>query len=240
MFERRGGQLSAAEVQYLNLSSGNTGTAQCLINNTVAACRSSMAPKNPASVGSFHYAAAHLQQLAVDMGLGTQTRAQLATTLRGVLGTDLSITYLQPQLAGGVQMSSAQYGLFLRKILSGKLLLSGGALGSNAVCTYTKPTSATTGRMQCPKSEYSPADDVPHGLDEAWSYSLGHWVETDPVVGDGAFSSPGFGGFYPWIDSSRSYYGILARNEGKATAASASVSCGRLIRKAWLTGIAQP
>lgn len=240
VYERRGGQLSTAEIRYLNLTSGNTGSAQCTLNNTVSACRGLMGPGNPGRAGSFYYAPAHFQQQAMEMGLGNQTKAQLATTLRGVLGNDLSLSYPRPHMAGGVQMSAAQYGLFLRKILSGRLLLSGGALGSHAVCTYTSETSATTGRVQCPNALFSPTDGIDHSLEEAWSYSLGHWVENDPVVGDGAFSSPGFGGFYPWIDSSRSYYGVLARLETKASSAGASVSCGRLIRKAWLTGIVQP
>jgi hypothetical protein len=42
---------------------------------------------------------------------------------------------------------------------------------------------------------------------ESWHHSVGHWVEDDPVVGDGAFSSPGAFGFYPWVDASRTHYG---------------------------------
>ena len=39
-------------------------------------------------------------------------------------------------------------------------------------------------------------------------------MEDDPAVhGDGAFSSPGAFGFYPWIDSSKSYYGIISRQQ---------------------------
>jgi hypothetical protein len=74
-------------------------------------------------------------------------------------------------------------------------------------------------------------------LDESWHYSIGHWVEDDPKVGDGAFSSPGAFGFYPWIDASKTYYGVVARAE--APGALESVYCGRLIRKAWVTGGAQ-
>lgn len=238
VYQRRGGQLSAADLSFLTLSSGHTGSGQCLTNNTVSACRNSMGPFDPAAVDLFYYGPAHLQQHAVELGLGSKTRAQLATAVRSVLGTDISLSYLQAQVASGVQMSTAQYGLFLRKILGGKLLLSGGALGSDSVCTYTSATS-DSGRMLCPKSLYSPTDATPYALNEAWTYSLAHWVESDPLVGDGAFSSPGYGGFYPWIDATRSYYGILARVEMKNTAANASVNCGRLIRKAWMTGVAQ-
>jgi hypothetical protein len=58
-------------------------------------------------------------------------------------------------------------------------------------------------------------------------------------VGDGAFSSPGALGFYPWIDASKRWYGILARRapgpEGNQGYLSAR--CGRQIRKAWITGV---
>ena len=68
-------------------------------------------------------------------------------------------------------------------------------------------------------------------------YAAGHWVEDDPVTGDGAFSSPGAFGFYPWIDQSKTYYGVVARMAQNG--AWPSVQCGRLIRKAWLSGTAQ-
>ena len=64
--------------------------------------------------------------------------------------------------------------------------------------------------------------------------------EDDSDVGDGAFSSPGAYGFYPWVDAERSFYGVLAR-EVPATGGIGygSAVCGRAIRKAWLTGVAQ-
>lgn len=237
--QRRNGQLSGADLQALTLSSGHTGSGQCLIYNTVKACRDVMGAMNPAAMGSFYYAPAHLQQHGVDFGLGPMTKAQLATEVRRLLGTDLALTYGQPQLASGVTTSASTYGLFLRKILGGKLLLSGSALGSHAVCTYTGSPTGTEGRAICPKSLYTPNSGFYFTSNEAWSYSLAHWVEDDPLVGDRAYSSPGYAGFYPWIDSTRSYYGILARNEATLTSAQGSVNCGRKIRKAWATGIAQ-
>jgi hypothetical protein len=79
----------------------------------------------------------------------------------------------------------------------------------------------------------------------AWHYSYGHWVEDEPGTGDGAFSSPGKFGFYPWIDASKTYYGIVAREDltpgGTIQTAPyyQSALCGRAIRKALLTGVAQ-
>ena len=71
----------------------------------------------------------------------------------------------------------------------------------------------------------------------SWHYSIGQWVEDDPVSGDGAFSSPGAFGFYPWVDAGKSWYGIVARSVTNGYYESAQ--CGGLICKAWLTGVAQ-
>lgn len=62
---------------------------------------------------------------------------------------------------------------------------------------------------------------------------------SSPATGSarGAFSSPVLFGFYPWIDAGRRHYGLLARTATNGYYE--SVQCGRLIRKAWLTGVAQ-
>ena len=87
------------------------------------------------------------------------------------------------------------------------------------------------------RSRPSPINSADTG--EVWHYSLGHWVEDDPTVGDHAFSSAGALGFYPWIDKSKTYYGVLARDAGlEANAGYHSVQCGRLIRKAWTSATA--
>ena len=58
--------------------------------------------------------------------------------------------------------------------------------------------------------------------------------------GDGAFSAPGGEGFYPWVDASKAYYGLIARAEtGPQKAGFQSVQCGRLLRAAWDTGVQQ-
>jgi hypothetical protein len=71
---------------------------------------------------------------------------------------------------------------------------------------------------------------------EAWQYSYGHWVETD-----GSFSSPGLYGFYPWIDASKTRYGLIARKASDHLVGPAadtsywhSVECGRAVRKAFV------
>lgn len=104
------------------------------------------------------------------------------------------------------------------------------ALGTQAVCANPKT---------CPGQALS----SPIPTTETWHYSLAHWVEDDPLVGDGAFSSPGAFGFYPWIDASKTWYGVLARYSTRSvtddSVAMDSVTCGRKIRKAWLTATPQ-
>ena len=62
-------------------------------------------------------------------------------------------------------------------------------------------------------------------------------VGADPLVGDGAFSSPGAFGFYPWVTPDKRYYGLLARMNTGSGAAMDSVACGRKLRLAWLAAL---
>jgi hypothetical protein len=97
-------------------------------------------------------------------------------------------------------------------------------LGSSKVCT----NPAT-----CPTALNTP---VSNGLD--WRYSIGHWVENDPTRSDGAFSSAGAFGFYPWVGASKVWYGVVARVDA-ARGGIESADCGALIREAWITGVAR-
>lgn len=172
--------------------------------------------------GLFYYGGGHFQKYAIDLGLGGDDKTQLAAELKTYLGNDLGFTFSSPQLAAGVRTSASDYAAFLRKILNGTLALSH-ELDTNATCTL--PSA-------CPTAAYSPAP-------LAWHYGYAHWIEDEPGTGDGAFSSPGAFGFYPWIDASKQYYGILARYVIGAGAYVDSANCGRLLRKAFLTGVAQ-
>jgi hypothetical protein len=98
-------------------------------------------------------------------------------------------------------------------------------LGSHSVCA--NPQACTGGEALA----------SPLSADDRWRYSLGHWVESDPESGDGAFSSAGAFGLYPWIDASRSHYGIVAR-VAPSGAGVGSAQCGRLIRQAFASGVA--
>ena len=240
VLELRNGQPTAADIAALTMRSGYENlsydsciklTASAQQSETVDQCfqqahllGGANSDFTAADVGRFYYNGAHFQKYAdIDLGLGADTNATLAAALSAKIGTDVPIAYDSPQLAAGLTDSAAGYALFLRKILSGGLKMHD-ALGTNAVCT----NPAT-----CATAVYTPIPGT-----ESWHYSLAHWVEDDPKVGDGAFSSPGAFGFYPWIDAAKTTYGVLARYSVGGNAATESVLCGRDIRKAWMTGTA--
>lgn len=223
--ERKGGVLSGEDIKYLTFRSGYTSFLFCLPDDTVEECagRFSNGEYSPEDDGVFAYGGGHMQKHAVLMGLGALDNAGLAAEFRSVLGIEIGMSYSQPQLAGGAVSTAVDYARFLRKLIVGNLRLSV-LLGSHAVCTNP---------LTCPAAESTP---VPP--EESWHYSLGHWVEDDPLLGDGSFSSAGTFGFYPWIDADRTTYGIVARM-GDVGTGTDSVNCGRLIRKAWFSAEAQ-
>jgi hypothetical protein len=238
--ERRAGQLTDEDVRFLNFESGYTRFRTCLKSQTVQACQESvlngLGRIDLSTVGHFYYSGGHMQKHATLMGLGPLGADGLATAIRlglSPLGSDWAFSYGQPQLAGGGVTSAKDYARFLQGLMSGELQM-GKLLGTHAVCT-NPATCASAIKTPIPETE-------------SWHYSLGHWVEDDPVSGDGSFSSPGAFGFYPWIDAGRQFYGIVAResHDGVASGdvsekpAVASVDCGRLIRAAWMDGHARP
>ena len=94
-------------------------------------------------------------------------------------------------------MTAGDYATLLRKILRGDLKMRD-ALG-------THPSAPT--RRPAPTREFTPS---PPG--ESWHYSIGHWVEDDPDRRRRRLQQPGAFGFYPWIDRTKTTYGVLARN----------------------------
>lgn len=244
--EKQSGVLSASDIKYLNFESGYTNFSSCSTTSTVSSCLSEAGTNGgtngdyvPLTDGNFFYNGGHMQVLANALGMGAENNAALAIDIKSIIGTNVALAYIQPQLAGGIYSTSADYARFLRNMLDGHYSHMLSLLGSNAVCAHANSTD-------CPTAIYSPVNQSAPGVssndvsDEAWHYSLGHWVEDDPSNGDGAFSSPGAFGFYPWIDQSKTYYGILARFDiTHASAGVASTFCGRLIRKAWTLGQAQ-
>jgi hypothetical protein len=215
--QRVAGVLSADDIKFMNFWSGYTHFAVggCHGVTTVGACLDTVNPDgttsgtfDPTTENLFDYGGGHMQKHAALNGLGDLTNATLAAEIRSQIGTEIALSYTTPQL---------------RKILKGDLLMNG-VLGTHPVCT--NPTT-------CALALSSPSPD-----DENWQYSIGHWVEDDPVVGDGAFSSAGAFGFYPWIDATKTLYGVLARKDAPGSGF-ASAKCGRLIRKAYVTAVEQ-
>lgn len=231
--QKMGGMPAATDIPLLNLTSGYIGLGPCSPSGTVDDCLAGEAGVQVAAeVGKFDYGDAHLQKLASLMGLGPAGNAALAVAVKEQIGSELELEYAAPQPGSGVETSAEQYARFLQKLLVGSPtpLLLGALLGSDAVCT--NPATCST-------AIFSPITGSASTI-ESWHYGLAHWVEDDPVVGDGAFSSAGAFGFYPWVDATRTFYGVLAR-EVPATGHNGydSAACGRSIRKAWVTRVAQ-
>lgn len=227
--ERRNGQPSATDRKHLQMKSGYISLVNCQRGQTVDGCLAmgNNGDHTSAADGRFYYDGGHMLKHASLIGLGAKDGAGLAAEFRARLGSDIGITMNQPLPEGGMVMTPASYATFLRKLLSGSLKL-GSLLGSQAACAAPRACGAQ-------QAIAAPIQD-----DEVFHYTLGHWIEDDPVQGDGAFSSAGGFGFYPWIDAGKKGYGIVARSDQQSHHAGwASMMCGRLIRKAWATGVAQ-
>ena len=237
--EKRGGALNNDDIRLLTFESGYTRFRFCRPNQTEGACLNSLlnglGKPDAATTGRFDYNGGHMQKHASTMGMADMDRDAMAAEIRrGLpqLGAGWNFSYIQPQPAGGGASSVADYAHFLSAILDGRLQI-GKLLGTHKVCA--NPST-------CPDQ----AVKTPIPLSETWHYSIGHWVEDDPKVGDGAFSSPGAFGFYPWISADKQYYGIVGREnhhmslEEDGRPYVESVDCGRDIRAAWMSGESKP
>jgi len=223
--EQRHGQLTDEDVRFLHFTSGYTHFRSCRRGQTVGECDAMRdnGAHDAADDGRFFYNGGHMQRHAVLDGLGGLDDEGLARAVNQALGT--SFRYVQPQLAGGIATTAADYGEFLRRVVAGQLQMKS-LLGTHAVCT--NPKSCATAAQ----SPFTEGDA---------HYSIGHWVEDGPD-GDGAFSSAGAFGFYPWISRDETTWGVLARFQlalNGAKAGAASWRCGREIRAAWSSGEAR-
>lgn len=227
VLERTGGVLTEDQRTKLQHLSGYVSLGKCYPGQTVGACYryEDNETFTPEAVGAFDYDGGHMQRLAMDLGLGKLKRQQLATEVLSYVGTQLPLGFSVPMPAGGANGTPGGIAAFLRKLMNAQLLL-GAQLGASPVCT--NPTTCSTGE----------ALGTPVPLEESWTYSLGHWVESDPVRGDGSFSSAGTLGFYPWISANKTSYGLIARDVDAGNSWP-SVQCGRQVRKAWQTGTPQ-
>ena len=135
--QQRQGRLTDEDVRFLTFTSGYTNFRSCRRGQTIAECDAmrSNGDHDPANDGRFFYNGGHMERHAVLDGLGALDDAGLARAVNERLGT--SFRYLQPQLAGGISTSAADYGEFLRRIVDGQLQMKS-LLGTHAVCTNPK------------------------------------------------------------------------------------------------------
>jgi hypothetical protein len=241
----RGGaaRLTPTDVDFLHMTSGYTnmgggdhpaGTCPSSDSpDTVNTCLTLLNPvddlpydyQDPATIGIFDYDGGHIQVHGGRYSpIGNVVSSKLGAAISAKLGPGVKIIYSQPLLPGGVYTTPSQFGLVLSHIVSGYLYMNE-ALGTFPVCTQASDTCTALN---------SP-------IPEGWHYSIAHWVEDDPKYhGDGAFSAPGGQGFYPWVETSKNYYGLIGRaTTGPNKQGFQSVQCGRLIRRAWDTGVEQ-
>lgn len=251
------GELSADEIKFLNFTSGYASITGACLGRTIAACNKAMDNETPGTVDKpgaddsavdhFDYNSGHLEQHAEKYAnLGSQTALTLGAKITSMLGIDLQLSYVNPLLAGGIRTSPAQYALFLQHILSGDLKIHD-QLGTHSSCTLSADyatlfheTCAAVTSPWWPATSGKQADTADLSLVQDVHYSLAHWVESD-----GTFSSPGLYGFYPWIDASKTWYGMIARRQifqvfdeahPDTSAYARSVQCGQAVRAAWLDG----
>jgi len=235
--------LTSQDVNFLHFTSGYTNmgdptTSQCPSTDTPDTVNTCLALINAANglpysyqnqntIGRFEYDGGHLENHASQFGgLGNIPVGTLGSTIENLLATNINLIYTEPLLPGGIYAASDDYTQVLRNILKGSLFMHD-ALGRDPVCTL--PSAPGCNAVSSP-------------IPEGWHYSIAHWVEDDPSThGDGAFSSAGAFGFYPWIEASKLYYGVISRENDQNAAHYGydSAQCGRLIRRAWDTGVEQ-
>jgi hypothetical protein len=249
VIQNRGGvaNLTPADIKFLTFTSGytymvtDTQAATCaapasgadsinycltLPGTTSGTLNSS---HDPSTDGVFDYNSGHEENHAGQFQpeISNLDTSALGTAIVGGLNVSgVTLRYDQPLLAGGIYASANDYSPILRAILSGQLGMLD-ALGTHAVCAWVG--------SGC-NAASSPSVTV------HWHYSITHWVEDDPVSGDGAFSSPGAFGFYPWIEANKRFYGVISRyqpSNGEIQDGLASSQCGHEIRAAWETGVQQ-
>ena len=254
-------RIPAADVPFLNfisgyndMSDGCDALATGIADPTVQDCLdqpgtlpgTTSATRINADVGRFYYNSGHLEvfhggadaTIATVMNGADDDDTALAakvTTAFAARNVQVELTYFTPILAGGITTTAGDYAAFLQGMIrSENPLLMSYLLNP----TDSDPAAVCTNRFDptCTTAVYSPAQGV-----ESWHYGIAHWIEDDPTNGDGSYSSPGAYGFYPWIDASKDYYGIVARANTIHVPDSIanspyykSVACGSVIRSAFL------
>jgi hypothetical protein len=222
-------------VSGLNMKLGYTYMydPNCLSVTTVGSCftTSTNSLVNLQAVGHFFYNSGNAQAVAATpalLHLGAKTNATMLTEVNNYLALGPTFGYIAPTMSSGLHASAADYVTFLQNIMNGTYQISN-YLGYSPVATHP----CENGLTGC-----SPFGSV------NFHFSLHHWIEdntggTYPIhgttqpPGDGAYSSPGAYGFYPWISANKQYYGVIS-TQGDVGKYEYTIPCGRAIRGAFL------
>lgn len=241
------GGYANSDVAYLQLGDGYADVAPgCTASDTVAQCfaRGSNGTQTAGNIGKFYYGGGDFLAMANNsLGLSDMNASELAAEIERYI-PGISITMFSPQPAAGMELTPGDYAKFLRQVLSGALVMSD-ALPAHNWCTNPNSSGGKLkkGAKYCATAAYAPP--MPDKI--AFEYGLAHWIEHDPdsandggVPGDGAFNSLGADGFYPWIDASKTYYGILAPTTAEIEVKTRTkdyqktLLCGQAIRQAFV------
>lgn len=157
---------------------------------------------------AFYYGSSHFHVAAAmaEVATGSRWVDLVAAELAGPLGLSADTGFVaraanNPLVAGGMRSTARDYATYLEAFFTGRHLPN-----------WT--TALSEDRTAQVVFEASPVAVALPG--SAWHYALGHWIECnsdrfDPdCVDDRIYSSPGAFGFYPWIDRSAGYWGVLA------------------------------
>ncbi|MCP5433623.1 MAG: hypothetical protein H6923_10180 [Alphaproteobacteria bacterium] len=229
-----GGASGADIVDALNMKLGytNLNDLLCEFTLTVKQCFTIISNDDydSAADGHFFYNSGHGQYVAQStshLNLPTKTRSTLFSAVDAQLNLGSSFSYSNLPLSSGLAANAADYAAFLQTLMTGGYVLSD-YLSYSPVATYP----CDTGLSGC-----TPLGSVD------FHYSLHHWIEDNTggtlaggktlAAGDGAHSSPGAFGFYPWITADMQYYGIISVKNA-AGGFNDTVPCGQAIRAAFL------
>jgi hypothetical protein len=160
----------------------------------------------------------------------------------GALGTyEVTPNYLgNGEPTGGTDGTYCAYSGYAAQVLHGTVFGSPTA-ATTVICGGGGTTLTAIGATG------TPGPWISNGISQAlgspipanYKYGVAHWVVSDPVVnGDGAFAGIGASGVDGWIDSSKTYYGMLVRTGSPGSGYTSNV-CDNLIRYAYLNAAQQ-
>ena len=229
-----GGTAGATIVSSLNMLEGHTQFSPqlCVALLRVQRCHTILNNDtvDGTKVGYFNYNGGDGQYAAADdtlLDLGNKTKSTLLAEVNSYLNLHSSFSYQTPGVAGGLEASAEGWAHFLQKLMDGTYEMSD-YLGDSPVDTVCANCASPMGSVNM-------------------HYSLYHWVEdqtegelmggAELAPGDGAFSSAGAFGFYPWISADQAYYGIISRVAVPSEDSyphEDSLVCGQAVRAAFL------